>query len=493
MASKKKGNKYGDVKISAASLHPFDKDGYMTKQGGSYKNWNKRYFILKDRALYYYKTPKDTVFTGRIDLEARSAVKEEPGIKKSPHTFSISTSRRTFYMYPEKMEEAKSWVDAIAKSIEKARASENPNEKGPDFQNTSNNNNNNSTNSNQTTNNQQNSNNSIVPKSQERTNETFTTSNHPPAAFASSPDMSPRVRLSLAKGVVNFLKEQESKVLEFWQIWSESIPSREDISQGMSIEFQVATSADMQKLTWRTSGPQNIFIQKMVDFFWNVGAPESEIDRLNDVGALINPIKIGSWIDMSAKGGMDGGWFFPVDMPLKLAIESADSGEAVKTFSDWADQHGVTGVYTVGRDMGAAPPRQTEMRLKLPGQDFNEQLTLAMDAFETFGFPPIPENAFKILKDSRPDGTLSLSVITSSEGFVRLGLLAPFPSTETVLALCAISGGNQEEMAAFEASLGKENPSYVEYQYLMKNFGYGVYKEGFDIVFHYIVGEERVD
>jgi hypothetical protein len=64
----------------------------------------------------------------------------------------------------------------------------------------------------------------------------------------------------------------------------------------------------MQKLTWRTAGPQNVFIQKMVDFFWNVGAPESEIDRLNDVGALINPIRIGSWIDMSGKGGMDGGW-----------------------------------------------------------------------------------------------------------------------------------------------------------------------------------------
>jgi len=81
-------------------------------------------------------------------------------------------------------------------------------------------------------------------------------------------------------------------------------------------------------------------------------------------------------------------------------------------------------------------------------------------------------------------------VITSSEGFVRLGLLTPNPRTETVLALCTLCGGNQDEMASFEASLGKDAPSYVEYQYLMRNFGYGVYKEGFDVVFHYIVGEE---
>lgn len=79
----------------------------------------------------------------------------------------------------------------------------------------------------------------------------------------------------------------------------------------------------------------------MVDFFWNVGAPESEIDRLNDVGALINPFKIGSWIDMSAKGGMDGGWFFPVEIPLKLAIEAADPGDAVRRVAEWADKHQV--------------------------------------------------------------------------------------------------------------------------------------------------------
>ena len=100
----------------------------------------------------------------------------------------------------------------------------------------------------------------------------------------------------------------------------------------------------------------------MVDFFWNVGAPESEIDRLNDVGALINPIKIGSWIDMSAKGGMDGGWYFPIDIPLKMAIEAADPGDPSKKVTDWAERHGVEKSFSVGRDMGAAPPRQTEIR-----------------------------------------------------------------------------------------------------------------------------------
>jgi len=145
--------------------------------------------------------------------------------------------------------------------------------------------------------------------------------------------------------------------------------------------------------------------------------------------------------------------------------------------------------------MGAAPPRQTELRIKVPGADSSEQVRIGLDAFSSFGFPPFPDEAARILRESKPEH-LALSVITSSEGFVRLGLLAPKPSTQTVLALCEIAGGKKDELATFEASLGTDGPdgpAFVEYQFLIKGFGYGVYKEGFDIVFHYQVGEERSD
>jgi hypothetical protein len=59
------------------------------------------------------------------------------------------------------------------------------------------------------------------------------------------------------------------------------------------IDIQVVTSASVQKMAWRMNGPQGILVQKMVDFFYDVGSPESEIDRLNDVGGFIQPIIIG--------------------------------------------------------------------------------------------------------------------------------------------------------------------------------------------------------
>lgn len=88
---------------------------------------------------------------------------------------------------------------------------------------------------------------------------------------------------------------------------------------------------------------------------------------------------------MSAKGGMDGGWYFPVDIPLDLAVEAADTGifliiifilfiiilgEAIKKFLEWGKRTEITTIFSVGRDMGAAPPRQTELKFKLPGIKF---------------------------------------------------------------------------------------------------------------------------
>lgn len=459
------------LRVSVASLNPADKEGFLTKQGGSIKTWKRRWFVLKGKKLYYFKTRNDLEATGVIELEQDSFVKDEKD-KKKRFMFSVGTSRRVFFIVADNEKDMLSWIESIKRNIEGNTPSSTPSSQARSDGSLPQN---------------------ITPSSQAQGN--GVPNKIPGTGFTPSTasNAAPRSRLAAAKSCIPYLMEETSKVLEFWQIWTESVPLLSDLQPGNTIEFHVATSADMQKLTWRTAGPQNIFIQKMVDFFWNVGAPESEIDRLNDVGALINPVKIGSWIDMSAKGGMDGGWFFPVDIPLDRAIEASDTGDPTRKVSEWARSNGVTVCFSVGRDMGAAPPRQTEIRMKLPGTDFNDQLRLAMDAFFVFGFPAIPDEALTLIRrsSSESNGPLCLAVITSSEGFVRLGLLIPKPSHDVVSGLCQLGGGSHDEIGRFQSALQSQGPTYAEYQYLMKGFGYGVYKEGFDIVFHYLVGEDH--
>jgi hypothetical protein len=50
--------------ISVASLPNPDKDGYLTKQGGNIKTWKKRWCVLKDGSIFYFKTPKVRALAG---------------------------------------------------------------------------------------------------------------------------------------------------------------------------------------------------------------------------------------------------------------------------------------------------------------------------------------------------------------------------------------------------------------------------------------------
>ena len=39
------------------SRENLEKSGYLTKLGGKVKNWKKRWFVLKNEELFYYKSP----------------------------------------------------------------------------------------------------------------------------------------------------------------------------------------------------------------------------------------------------------------------------------------------------------------------------------------------------------------------------------------------------------------------------------------------------
>ncbi len=63
---------------------------------------------------------KDQVFTGRIDLEPNTSAAEYPG-KKKENLFRITTSKRIFFLYGEKPDETKAWIEAINQNVKKMK------------------------------------------------------------------------------------------------------------------------------------------------------------------------------------------------------------------------------------------------------------------------------------------------------------------------------------------------------------------------------------
>ncbi|KAL7721298.1 PH domain-containing protein [Entamoeba marina] len=488
------------INVSVASLQPSNFEGWATKQGGSWKSWKRRWFVIKDRKMWYFKSKTDTSAKGWIDLTPGTTVRDatEPNQKKK-YQFILNSrgvkGAREFPIFVESETDLKGFLKAINQVLagdkkqqpqqSSAASAPAPQPVAP----------------------QQPTTDSLPPPpvSLEAAVAAPTTTT-PSAPVYSAPPVEEQSSLSfpsstpghkgiqaidVARDVSDWLKNNQPEgVLDFLKIWMDSLASPSDLEQGEVVQLTLCISSNHKKLSWRVDGPQVALIQKMVDFFWNVGAPENEIDRLNDLGAEITPSFIGSWIDMSFDGGMDGGWFFPCETEMGIAKSAGDgegSNGALDTLLRWTEQRGINAVVSVGRDMGATPPRQTEFKFKVIGTN-QIKLTIIQEAVQTFNFPPLPPVLEEVLSNLGPTvGDVCVAVVTSTDGFVRFGVIISSPTASIMSKLLeSVPDVDLNKHQFMLNSFGQ--PIAVEYSYLNSGFGFDVYKEGIDVHVHYNLG-----
>lgn len=75
-----------DSDLTATFFNP-DKEGWLLKQGGRYKTWKRRWFLLTDNCLYYFEYTQDREPKGIIPLE-NLQIREVTDAKK-PHCFEL--------------------------------------------------------------------------------------------------------------------------------------------------------------------------------------------------------------------------------------------------------------------------------------------------------------------------------------------------------------------------------------------------------------------
>jgi hypothetical protein len=92
-----------------------DHSGYLTKQGGFVRSWKKRWFILKNNFLYYFKSPNHLSDTkGAVLLEDATA--QRANFQGKENGFTIKTPDRLYYMYSDTPLETEGWINAINKA-----------------------------------------------------------------------------------------------------------------------------------------------------------------------------------------------------------------------------------------------------------------------------------------------------------------------------------------------------------------------------------------
>ncbi|XP_018522112.1 pleckstrin homology domain-containing family A member 1 isoform X9 [Lates calcarifer] len=95
------------------------KAGYCVKQGAVMKNWKRRYFMLDENAVSYYKSELEREALRVIPLKEIHKVQEckQSELMMRDNLFEMVTSSRTFYIQADSPEDMHSWIKAISGAI----------------------------------------------------------------------------------------------------------------------------------------------------------------------------------------------------------------------------------------------------------------------------------------------------------------------------------------------------------------------------------------
>lgn len=92
-------------------------EGFLVKQGGNYKSWKRRYFVMTEDSIAYLDKKGGNVKGGILmeSIEAVVDLSQDPKMKET--AFSIITASRTFIQHAGTREEKMNWMTKIKDQV----------------------------------------------------------------------------------------------------------------------------------------------------------------------------------------------------------------------------------------------------------------------------------------------------------------------------------------------------------------------------------------
>ncbi|KAM6341707.1 pleckstrin homology domain-containing family A member 2 [Podargus strigoides] len=101
---------------------PVLKSGHCVKQGNVRKSWKRRYFVLDEFSISYYKCEQDKDPLRSILLKdvckTHECLVKSGDLLMRDNLFEIITSSRTFYIQADSPEDMHSWIRAITEAVQ---------------------------------------------------------------------------------------------------------------------------------------------------------------------------------------------------------------------------------------------------------------------------------------------------------------------------------------------------------------------------------------
>eukprot|EP01025_Chloroclados_australasicus_P008259 TRINITY_DN1288_c0_g1_i1.p2 TRINITY_DN1288_c0_g1~~TRINITY_DN1288_c0_g1_i1.p2 ORF type:complete len:136 (-),score=20.39 TRINITY_DN1288_c0_g1_i1:387-794(-) len=112
------GKYYGDVEF----WHDPEKAGWLMKQGQYIKTWRRRYFVLKEGKIFWFKSNilrPDSIPRGIIEVSKCLSIKGAEEVINKEFAFEIVTIEDSMYYIADNEKEKEEWINAVGKAVVK--------------------------------------------------------------------------------------------------------------------------------------------------------------------------------------------------------------------------------------------------------------------------------------------------------------------------------------------------------------------------------------
>ncbi|XP_054571946.1 pleckstrin homology domain-containing family H member 1 [Eptesicus fuscus] len=92
-----------------------EKSGYLLKMGSRVKTWKRRWFVLRQGQILYYKSPSDIIRKpqGQVDLNSRCQIVREEGAQ----TFQLVSEKKTYYLTADSPCLLEEWIRVLQRLL----------------------------------------------------------------------------------------------------------------------------------------------------------------------------------------------------------------------------------------------------------------------------------------------------------------------------------------------------------------------------------------
>ncbi|NXF08063.1 PKHH1 protein, partial [Smithornis capensis] len=90
---------------------PMEKSGYLLKMGSQVKMWKRRWFVLRNRQIMYYKSPSDVIRKPQGQMELNSSCQIVRG--EGSQTFQLVTEKRTYFLTADSPNILEEWIHVL--------------------------------------------------------------------------------------------------------------------------------------------------------------------------------------------------------------------------------------------------------------------------------------------------------------------------------------------------------------------------------------------